>query len=155
MHKLLEFIKSIEMEINCILANLRNAANEVSEVYISLNNVSKLFEFEYISIVDSKKNSAIYAKSLNVNLQQFIKNLDPMIMQVENSLTRTLALSGVRLDEVRTRVINEKTEYEHTESSYELFFALDNFISEVDKLCISLAANLKYFSDYANYLRTS
>lgn len=140
MRQLHGFIFNIESEISIVLGVLQDVVQEVSQVYKHVVNVQAVYEKRRLyphcpDVIDE-----------NEDLHQSFSSLHAIMVELDIEVGTTLSLAGVRLDSIRTKVINAKINFQSIHDSRLLFEAVDRLILELDNICNSLEKNLKRIS---------
>lgn len=152
MQNLLLFIQGIELEVATVLDSIRGVASEVSKLHTILNNSRNTFEiFEQ---KENAKTSIFEPYSITPNNQD-LRLLLHAAMDLESEIKLTLALTGIRLDNIRGKVINAKINFSSIKGSEELFISIEKLVAALDFVCATIVSNISKISATVDRLRSS
>lgn len=149
MQDIFRFIQSVETEVSTVQESLRVAAHHASEVRKYLDEVQSFFE-EFAE----KNNVALdffEPPPHSLGSQDLIRLLN-LTKALESGVRSTLGLAGLRLDNIRGKVIGAKIKFGYIEGSEDLFFAIDKLVSALDFVCVSIASNISEASSVVKWL---
>lgn len=130
------FVHSIGAEIQTVLLNLKDTANEVSEVRRKLADLQTSYE-NYQSGVLSKGGEGYgYTPLLP------FKEMQDAIETLNDSVIKSLAIAGIKADEIRSKVLVANNTFSELPSSQQMFLAIDSLVIELDNMCIIIAKTL-------------
>lgn len=143
MQDLFSFIQSTEAEVSTVLKSLRVVLHYTSCIRDSLDDVQKMFEeFAGRDSLEYRNGQPCDHFLNSVELVRLLK----ITKELESEVRSTLGLAGVRLDDIRGKVIGAKERFCNVDGAEKIFRALEKLISELDSVCVSLASNMSKVS---------
>lgn len=140
MRKLKIFINSIGAEIQTVLLNLEDIVNIISDVRRRLLEIQTSYKAHQTEVLT--KGGEGYG---DIFLHSF-KNMQDAIEALSDSVINLLAVAGVKLDEIRNKVLLAKRDFADLPSPQKFFVAIDNLVVKLDAMCIAIEGNIKNIS---------